>query len=114
MLPKLVAKDMRRALEGGIDVAVADLEARQHVRLHAAAHHGRTGRHRLAAIGVRRERLVIDLDERRRVLGDVAALGHDHRHRLADESDFLAGEDQRACCLRAAASRARRAASAAA
>ncbi len=46
----------------------------------------------LRAIGDRRQRLEIDLDQRGGVLGEIAAVGHHDRDRLADEADFVLGE----------------------
>ena len=40
----------------------------------------------------RGQRLVLDLDEAGRVLGQVAAVRHDEGHRLADEADLVRGE----------------------
>ena len=92
MLPQLLAKDVRRALEGRISVAVADAKTRQHVR-HLVAHFRRARRRGLPCIRMRGERLVLHRDQRGRVLGNIAALGHNDRHRLADEGNLLARED---------------------
>ena len=43
---------------------------------------------RLHHVGDRRQWLVVDLDERGCVFGDVARIGDDQRHRLADMADF--------------------------
>ena len=50
---------------------------------------------RLPAVRHGRQRLVIDRNERGRVLGEVARLRDHDRHRLAHEGDFIFGEDER-------------------
>ena len=40
----------------------------------------------------RRQDFEIDLDIVERILGDVAAVGHDHRQRLADMADLVPGQ----------------------
>ena len=50
------------------------------------------GRERGLQIRHHRQRLVLDLDERLRVLGDVAAVGDDEGHHLSDVADFVDGE----------------------
>ena len=47
------------------------------------------------AIGDRRQRFVIDIDQRGGVLGAVARLRDHHRHRLTDEGDFVARQHER-------------------
>ena len=60
---------------------------------------GPFGVHRTGPVGQRVvvaddgvERIDLDLDEVARVLGDVARLGDDERHRLAGEPDVAVGE----------------------
>ena len=43
-------------------------------------------------VGDRGQRLVVDVDQLGRVLGEVAALGDDERDRIADEADLALGE----------------------
>jgi hypothetical protein len=55
-------------------------------------HAGSAGFHRVAGIAYRRQRLVVDLDHRRGVFGELAAVGNHHGEGLADVADFVAGE----------------------
>ena len=55
----------------------------------------RTRRQRQPAIRHRRQRLVVDRDQRGGVLGDVARVRDYHCHGLADKGDLVLGEDQR-------------------
>ena len=48
----------------------------------------------LPAVRHRGKRLVVDRNECRGVLGDIARLRDHHRHRLADEGDFVLGEHE--------------------
>ena len=48
------------------------------------------GGQRTLEIGYRRQGMVFDGDVGQRVLGNVAALGHHHGHRLADIANFAA------------------------
>jgi hypothetical protein len=49
----------------------------------------RAGRDRIEAVGNRRQDIVVDLDETRRILGYVAAVRDNHRDRLADIAGFI-------------------------
>ena len=49
----------------------------------------------LPAVRHRGKRPVVDGNERRGVLGDVARLRDHHRHRLADKGDLVLGKDER-------------------
>ena len=55
----------------------------------------RAGRERRAAVRHRRQRLVVDRDQRGGVLGDVARLRDHDRDRLADEGHLVLGEHER-------------------
>ena len=54
--------------------------------------HERVGVLGLRVVDDRRERLVVDVDQLGRVLGDVAVLGDDQRDGIADEADLAVGE----------------------
>ena len=45
------------------------------------------------AVGHRRQRLDIDLDRFKRILGDRRAVGHHNRNRLADVADLVVRDD---------------------
>ena len=53
---------------------------------------GRIGIERLLRVHDRRQRLVVDLDQLQRVLGDVAVLGDDEGDLLALEADLVGGQ----------------------
>ena len=69
----------------------------------------RAGVERGAAIGDRRQRLEIDIDQRGSVLGEIAAVGDHDRDRLADIADLVAAS---AMCISACDGRVRHAAAA--
>ena len=58
-----------------------------------AMHRRTTGFSRRAAIGNRRQGLVINHHQGRRILGDVAGLGDHRGDRLADKADLIGGQD---------------------
>ena len=89
------ARGMRRARKRRRDIAVALAEFDEQVAGLAAMRKRRARAQRRAAIGNRRQRLVIDLDESGRVFGDGARLRHHDRDGLADEGDFILGENER-------------------
>ena len=69
--------------------ARADVARRARARLHAfgedvLVQHGGIGRHGRGDIEHGRQRLVVDLDQRQRGLGNVHVDGGHGRHRLAD------------------------------
>ena len=80
--------------EGGFDIAEFHDELGEQVAVAVAMNRRRAGSQRLAAIGDDGKRLVIRLDYRRRVLGLIARVRDDHRHRLADMYDFARGEQR--------------------
>lgn len=45
----------------------------------------------LGEVGDRGQRLLVDVDQFQRVLGDIPALGDDQRHRVADELGLALG-----------------------
>ena len=92
MLEQLLAKDMRRGAEGGIDIAVGRGEARRDIAVTLGVAAWRVGLHRVTAVTHRRQGLVIDQDRSSRVLGAMAAVGDDDRQRLADIADLVARE----------------------
>ena len=47
---------------------------------------------RVEHVGHRRQNIVVDFDEPDRVLGEVARIRHDQRHRLADMADLADGD----------------------
>ena len=77
------------------DVAERDLLRRDDVVVELAAHRGRIGRAGLAAVGHRVQHVVVDGDQRGRVLGEVAAVGDHDRDRLADIGHLAVGERER-------------------
>ena len=88
----LLLEHMRRVLERGIDVAVAHRHEGGDVRGQVGVHARRAILHRVAGVAHRRQRLVVDLDRRRRVLREMPAVRHHHRDGLADVADLVAGQ----------------------
>ena len=79
---------------GEVAVDVAEVEAALvgAVRLQRLVHQRGPGGQRALRIGDHGQRLVLDLDQLQRVLGQVAAVRDDHRDALADVPDLLRGQ----------------------
>ena len=92
VLPERFAEDMRRFLECRVDIAVGHVELGEQVVRRLAMHQRRAGGERRAAVRGRGQRLVVDVDERRCVFGNVAIIGDHDRHGLADMHHFVARE----------------------
>ena len=95
VLPEIFLKDMRGLLEGGRRITEIDLVDGDDIGLELAPHRRRVRRDRLAAVGNRRQRVIVDLDQCRRVLGDVAALGDHDGDGFTHVGDFAVGERER-------------------
>ena len=78
----------------GPRVALVGLQAVHEVAADRRVEHGRAGLERAPRVGDGVQRLVVDLHQVERVLGQVPALGDHHGHRLAHVADFLARERQ--------------------
>ena len=63
-----------------------------HVGARGGEQHGRVGRAGLGHIDDGRQHVIVDIHQVRGVLALVAALGDDHRHRLADVPDHVLGQ----------------------
>ena len=72
-----------------VDVAALVLDVREVVRLGAVVQERRVGSERLLGVGDGRQGLVLDLDQARGVLRDVAGRRDDAGNRLADEANLL-------------------------
>ena len=95
MLLEIDAGDGRRARERVGDIAIGLAELDQQVAGAAAVGGRRSWRQRRPGVRHRRQRLVVDRDQRRRILREVARLRDHHRHRLAHERDLVPGEHER-------------------
>jgi hypothetical protein len=95
MLPERDRRAVRRLRERGRDIAVALHEAGADIVLRIAMRQGRARRETRAAIGHDRQQLVLDLDEGRRILGDIAAFGEHDGHALARLRHLVAHERKR-------------------
>ena len=78
----------RRAGEGIRDVAIRDGGVRHQIVRAVLPRPRRAGRDRRRRIDHSRQRLVVDFDQPRRVLGDAPAVRHHDADRLADVADF--------------------------
>ena len=87
-----LAEDVRGAGERRIDVARLEFDVREVVSAEVVVQHRRPRRERRFRIDDRRERLVVDLDQLGRVLGDVARARDDDRDRLADVAHAVDGQ----------------------
>ena len=83
---------MRGFGERAVDVAVVDALPRDEIVRAIEPRLGRAGAKPRDRIGHRRQFLEIERDQRQRVLGDAAAVGHHHRDRLADIGDLVLGQ----------------------
>ena len=82
----------RRLLEGAVDLAEGERARVGDVRLQLLVHERRAVLPRLERVEHDRQRLVLDLDQVARVLGDVAVLGDHGRDRLAVVAHLLDGD----------------------
>ena len=80
---------MRRLGERAVDVAVVDALSRDEIVRAIEPGLGRAGLKSGDRIDHRRQLFEIERDQGERVLGDAAAVGHHHRHRLADVGDLV-------------------------
>ena len=94
MLDERFVRDMRRAHERSVAIAVGLAEFEQHVALLPAADDGRVRARRLAASRHRRQRFVLDLDQRGRILRDISAVRDYRRDRLADMAHLVGSQDE--------------------
>ncbi|CFE03603.1 Uncharacterised protein [Bordetella pertussis] len=95
MHPEIVFQHPVRLRESRLAVAIGQRVLLQNVRRELAAHQRRIGPQRIAAIHHRAQHFIFDRHPRRRVLGDVAAVGHHHRDGLADERHLALGQHER-------------------
>ena len=79
----------RVAGEGGFDVAVAHDPVRHEIVRAIEPRLRRIGREPVARIGHGRQRIELDRDQACRVLGDIAAVRHDNRNRLAGVAELV-------------------------
>ena len=99
VLPDRLGEDMGGAGEGGIDIAVAHVELGEQIVRGASVRGGRAVGQGIAAVGDRRQHIVIDADERHGVLGDVSRIGDNDGDRLTDMDGFVAAERRAAPVL---------------
>ena len=92
MLPEILVQHMGGLAEGRLGIPIGDPVGRDDVGFELAAHGRRIGLRGLAAVGGRRQRLVIDLDQGGGVLGEIAVVRDHERDRLAHVGDLAVGE----------------------
>ena len=92
VLLQVDSRAMWGALERGSDIAIGLSDFGHHVALAAAMGERRARRKRCPAVRHRRERLVVDRDQRGGVLRQKPCLGNHHRHRFADEGHLILGQ----------------------
>ena len=94
MKPQARAHRDRRLAHHGINIAAAEFAPYQHVGARFLMEQRCTVGRRRVGVDQRGQRRILDLDQLRRILGDVATL-RDHRHDgLAHESHLAPGERQ--------------------
>ena len=86
-----LADDHRRRVDGRIDIADPHRDQGDVVGLGAREEQGRARSERLRRSRADRKRIIDDVDEPERVLGDVAIIGHDQGDRLAHVADDITG-----------------------
>ncbi len=87
-----LAQDARGACQRGLRVADRLSEARRPIVRHVGVHPRRAARERGRQVGHDRQGLVLHLDERHRVLGDVTTVRDDEGHHLTDVAHLVYGE----------------------
>ena len=96
--PMLLERDPERVRsvgECGGAVPVLGVELGDHVVGGCRVHGRRTRGQRFAAIRHRRQRLVVDIDQRGGVLGDIARIRQHHGDRFSGEAHLLFRDDDR-------------------
>ena len=94
MKPQARAHGDRRLAHHSVNIASAEFTPHQHVGACLFMEQRRTVGRSLVRIDQGRQRRILDLDQFRRILGDIATL-RDHRHDgLAHESHLAPGERQ--------------------
>ena len=86
-----LADDDVRLREGPVGIAVDEPPVARQVRAHRLVEDRRVGLEGALHVHDRGQGLVPDDDRLRRVLGQIAAPRHHHRHRLPDEADLVGG-----------------------
>ena len=94
VLPEIGMERMRGVGEGGVGIAEIHLVGGDRVGIELAPHCRRAGRERLAAIGDGGQQVVVDVDQGRGVLGNVAAVGDDDGDGLAHIGHLAVGEGE--------------------
>ena len=92
MLEQGFGEHVRRARERPVDLAVSHVELGDQVVGRVAMGRRRAVGQGCPAVRDRRQDVVVDLDQRRRVLGDIAVVGDDDGDRLADMGHLVVGE----------------------
>ena len=94
---KILVDDVGGLLERRVGVAESDLVGGDDVARQLAADRRRGGG--LADVGDERLDVIVDLDQRGGVLGDVAVVGDHHRDRLADIGHLAVGQREQPCLV---------------
>ena len=92
VLPELFVEDMRGLVEGRLGIAKGNLVGGGDIGVELAPDRGCGGRNRRAAIRDGGKHVVVDGDERGRVLRDIAVDGENERDGLADIGCLAVGE----------------------
>ncbi len=94
MLPQLLVEHVRGLVEGRVGIAVGHPVGGGDVGVELAPHRRRSRLGRPAAVRHGGKHVVVDRDQRRRVLGKIAVVGQDQRDRLADVRHLPVGEGE--------------------
>ena len=95
MVDEMLLDDARGSAKRGLRlVLVSQRPAEADVALRFVVQVRRSRLHRADRLGDDGQRLVVDLDQIGAVLGSIARLGDDHRHRVAHEAHDIGGQWQ--------------------
>ena len=94
MMVKAPLDPVRRVRQRAVDIALGDAEFPDQVGVVSVVQHRGARLQRRFGIDQRRQRFEIDGDQLGRVFREIAALGQDHRDRLADVPHLVMGQQR--------------------
>ena len=94
MVMEAALEPVRRARQRGVDIALADAELADQVGADMVVQHRRAGRSAASGSTTAGSGSRSTVDQLGGVFGQIAALGHDDRDRLADMPHLVVGEQR--------------------